>query len=157
MPPQILAGVMGAAAFGLHQQGAFRLRATTAGAWHQDHAVPNDVSWDTLADLGRHMRLYRRRTGSVGLDVPWWIGLHFRGALFALGRLQFNPYRLNSGPAGPLFWYDAQTVESLGDGFRTGDLVLGVHIPESGPLRPPPDLPRSRKCSQGRNPLCMHL
>ena len=104
--------------------------------WHQDHAVPNDVSWDTLADLGRHMRLYRRRTGSVGLDVPWWIGLHFRGALFALGRLQFNPYRLNSGPAGPLFWYDAQTAESLGDGFRTGDLVLGVHIPESGPLSP---------------------
>jgi hypothetical protein len=104
--------------------------------WHEDHGVADDTSWDTLADLGRHMRLYRRRTGLVGLDVPWWIALHFRGALFALGRLQFNPYRLKSGIAGPLFWYDAETADSLGDGFRAGDVALGVHIPEAGPLSP---------------------
>src|SRR5919204_2851068 len=104
--------------------------------WHQDHGVTDDISWDTLADLGRHMRLYRRRTGWVGLDVPWWIALHFRGALFALGRLQFNPYRLKSGIAGPLFWYDAETADSLGDGFRAGDVALGVHIPEAGRLTP---------------------
>ena len=104
--------------------------------WHHDHGVPDDISWQTLADLGRHMRLHRRRTGMVGLDVPWWIALHFRGALFALGRLQFNPYRLKSGIAGPLFWYEADTADSLGDGFRAGDIALGVHIPEAGPLTP---------------------
>jgi hypothetical protein len=103
--------------------------------WHAAQGVPDQVSWDTLADLGRHMRLYRR-TGHVGLDVPWWIGLHFRGALFELGRLQFNPYRLRMGEAGPLFWYDAAQSEALGDGFRRGDRVLGVHIPEAGPLDP---------------------
>jgi hypothetical protein len=104
--------------------------------WHRAHGVPDTIGWDTLADLGRNMRLYRRRTGHVGLDVPWWIALHFRGALFALGRLQFNPYRVGSGRAGPLFWYDARTSEALGEGFRAGDPVLGVHIPEAGPLGP---------------------
>jgi hypothetical protein len=106
-------------------------------AWHRQRGISDAVSWDTLADLGRQMRVYRRRTQSVGLDTQWWLSLHFRGGLFALGRLQFNPFRLLTGPAGPEFWYDAQTIESsLGDGFRQGDPVLGVHIPESGPLNP---------------------
>jgi hypothetical protein len=106
-------------------------------AWHRVHGVPDTISWDTLADLGRHMRLYRRRNGCVGLDTHWWIALHFRGALYALGRLQFNPYRLRVGPAGPLFWYDESSADFPGDGFRPGDRVLGVHIPEAGPLHPP--------------------
>jgi hypothetical protein len=102
--------------------------------WHLEHGVADDISWATLADLGRHMRLYRRRNNCVGLDTHWWLNLHFRGALFQLGRLQFNPYRLLSGPAGPLFWYDADRSATLGEGFRAGDRVLGVHIPEAGPL-----------------------
>jgi hypothetical protein len=104
--------------------------------WHREHGVTDQVSIDTLADLGQHVRLYRRRTGSVGFDTQWWLSLHFRGGLFTLGRLQFNPYRLSTGPAGPLFWYDAETIESLGPRFRPGEPVLGVHIPESGPLTP---------------------
>jgi GNAT domain-containint protein/N-acyltransferase family protein len=102
--------------------------------WHADRGIPDDISWATLADLGRHMHLYRRRTGCVGLDTHWWIALHFRGALYQLGRLQFNPYRLLTGPAGPLFWYDAERGSALGEGFRAGDRVVGVHIPEAGPL-----------------------
>jgi hypothetical protein len=104
--------------------------------WHHDHGVSDAVSWATLADLGRHISLHRRRKGCVGLDTQWWLSLHLRGALFELGRLQFNPYRLLSGPAGPLFWYDAETMAQLGEGFRSGDAVLGVHIPASGPLLP---------------------
>jgi hypothetical protein len=104
--------------------------------WHQADGVGDDVSRNTLADLGRHIRLYRVQTGQVGFDEQFWIGLHFRGELFELGRLQFNPYQLLTGPAGPLFWYDEDAKESLGDGFRRGDPALGVHIPESGPLTP---------------------
>ena len=104
--------------------------------WHADRGIPDDISFATLADLGRHMRLYRQRAGCVGLDTHWWIALAFRGALFQLGRLQFNPYRLLTGPAGPLFWYDAREAAALGEGFRAGDRVLGVHIPEAGPLEP---------------------
>jgi GNAT-like C-terminal domain/N-acyltransferase N-terminal domain len=104
--------------------------------WHRDRGIDADVSSDTIADLGRHIRLYRRRTGNVGFDEQFWLGLHFRGDLFELGRLQFNPYLLATGPAGPLFWYDPAAIATLGDGFRPGDPVLGVHIPESGPLTP---------------------
>ena len=100
--------------------------------WHRAHGIADEVSDSTIADLGRHVRLYRRRTGSVGFDEQFWFGLHFRGDLFELGRLQFNPYRLLTGPAGPLFWY----AEPPGEGFRPGDPALGVHIPESGPLTP---------------------
>lgn len=102
-------------------------------AWHRAQGISDEVSWDTLSDLGRHVRLYRQRNGVTGLDTPWWITLHFQGSLYALGRLQFQLYRLTSGPAGPLFWYDD---EPLREGFRHGDRALGLHIPESGPLTP---------------------
>jgi hypothetical protein len=104
--------------------------------WHAERGVPDDVSWATLADLGRHIRSYRRRTGTTGFDSQFWLTAHFRGALYELGRLQFNPYHLLSGPAGPLFWYDETEIERRGDGFRPGDPALGVHVPEVGPLTP---------------------
>jgi hypothetical protein len=104
--------------------------------WHQQRGVDDEVSRRTIADLGRHIRLHRLRTGRVGFDEQFWFSLHFRGELFELGRLQFNPYPLTTGPEGPLFWYDAAAIASLGDGFRPGDPALGVHIPESGPLTP---------------------
>jgi hypothetical protein len=105
--------------------------------WHAQQGIGDEVSWSTLADIGRHIRLHRRRRDSVGLSEQFWLSLHFRGELFELGRLQFNRYSLVSGPAGPLFWHDAATIEVLGDGFRPGDPALGVHIPGSGPLTPP--------------------
>ena len=104
--------------------------------WHREHGIGEDVSLSTLGDLGRHVRLCRRRTGRVGFDEQFWFSLHFRGDLFELGRLQFNPYALASGPAGPLFWYDATAAAVLGDGLSPGEPALGVHIPESGPLTP---------------------
>jgi hypothetical protein len=106
-------------------------------AWHRLHGISDQVSTDTLTDLGRQVRIFRERNGRVGLDTQWWLSLHFRGAIFALGRLQFNPYRLRTGPAGPLFWYeDEPTLRQLGGAFRPGAPVLGVHIPETGPLTP---------------------
>lgn len=104
--------------------------------WHQERGIADAVSWMTLADLGRHVGLYRRRNGYTGFDGQFWLSLHFRGALYALGRLQFLPYRLRTGPGGPLFWYDDDAVEKLGAGFRPGDTALSVHIPEAGPLTP---------------------
>jgi hypothetical protein len=104
--------------------------------WHQAQGVPDGISRDTLADLGRHVRLYRERTGHTGLDTHWWISLHFRGGLFAIGRLQYTPFHLQTGPAGPLFWYDEATAARLGHGFKRGDPAVGLHIPETGPLTP---------------------
>lgn len=104
--------------------------------WHMSREVPDDVSWTTLSDLGRHIASYRRRAGIVGFDSQFWLTAHFRGALYELGRLQFNPYHLLSGPAGPLFWYDETEQKRLGEGFRAGDPALGLHVPEIGPLMP---------------------
>jgi GNAT domain-containint protein/N-acyltransferase family protein len=95
--------------------------------WHRQHHITDEISWATLADLGRHLAIDRRINGEGGLDRPFWLRAHFRGALYQLGRLQFCRSRIPSEPA---------MLEGLGVPFRHGDLALDVHIPEHGPLTP---------------------
>lgn len=103
-------------------------------AWHRAEGVSDEISWATLADLGRHVRLHRLTYGSTGIDEPWWMMLHLRGELFECGRLQYDRHVLGAGYE--VDWYDDVAASALGVGFRAGDPVLGVHIPESGPLAP---------------------
>jgi hypothetical protein len=112
----------------------FLVSAEAVHEWHSALGISDEVSWNTLSDLGRHVARHRRRFGVAGVEAPWWFGLHLQGALFALGRLQFNPYRLRTGLAGPLFWYDGAALESLGPAFDPGSPVLGVHVPSGSPL-----------------------
>ncbi len=95
--------------------------------WHQERGIPDDVSWATLADLGQNMAIYRRMHGDGGVGAHNWLTLHFRGAIYWLGRLQFNRSRIR---------FDAATLERLGVGFHHGDPAIGVHIPETGPMSP---------------------
>lgn len=76
-------------------------------AYHRDHGVPDEVSWATLADLGRNLAIDRRMRGEGWPVMQAWLTLHWRGALYELGRLQY----------------------------QRGD-TLGLHIPEAGPLTP---------------------
>jgi hypothetical protein len=85
-----------------------------ARANHERRGVPDDVSWATLRDFGRHTSLCRRMYGHAGLDAPGWPALHFRGTLFELGRLQYE-----------------RSVRP--DGVTR---ILDLHIPESGSLSP---------------------
>jgi hypothetical protein len=103
--------------------------------WHRAHGVPEEVSWETMADLARHMELHRRIFGSTGVDNAWWLTLCLRAELFELGRLQFNRFRLGFGDESPP-WYSEAEAEGRGGGFRQGDACVGVHIPESGPMSP---------------------
>jgi len=89
-------------------------------AYHAAHGVPEPVSNDTLADVGAKTALHRRTHGVGGLDKQDWFTLHFRGLLYALGRLQFNMARLEAGLPG----------------WPAGTGYLGVHIPEAGPMAP---------------------
>jgi len=95
--------------------------------YHQSRGIPDDIAWATLADLGRNMGIQKRTYGVGGLGTTNWITLHFRGAIYELGRLQYNRSRI---------WHSAEALEGLGVPFRTGDASLGVHIPESGPMTP---------------------
>jgi hypothetical protein len=87
--------------------------------FHILRRVPDEISWATLADLGRNLDRDRLLLGDGGLRTSGWLTLHFRGSLYELGRLQFN--RMN---------------DRSEHSFRTSDPALGVHIPEGGPLTP---------------------
>lgn len=106
--------------------------------WHRRLGIGADVSWRSLADLARRLADHRLRRGVAGLDAADWLTLHYRGALFELGRLQFHRSRIVPGivGAGPMFWYHAADAQQLGPGWRHGDPVLALHVPPTGPLDP---------------------
>lgn len=89
--------------------------------WHRGRGIPANITWDTLADLPRNAGIYARMAGAPGFSEANWLSLHLRGLLYELGRLQF-----------------ARTTDGLGDAaavpFDGREPVLGVHIPESGPM-----------------------
>lgn len=98
-------------------------------AYHRSRGVPADVSRRTLADLGRHMALHRRRHGTAGVQAPWWLTHHFRGELYQLGRLQFE--RARHGERG------ARVLAATGLDMAIGTPCLNLHIPDFlGPLTP---------------------
>ncbi len=104
-------------------------------AWHRSRGIPEEISWASMADLGRHMAIHRRTYGATGVDAPWWVALCLRAEVFDLGRLQYNWFRLGVADISPP-WYPAKQAQQRGEGFEPGDLCVGVHIPESGPLTP---------------------
>ncbi|MFD4633390.1 acyltransferase domain-containing protein [Streptomyces sp. NPDC058284] len=98
-------------------------------AYHRDRGIPADVSRHTLADLGRHLAVHRRAHGGRGLLVPEWLGLHFRGELYQVGRLQFQRAVLGRRMGG--------ATAAAGHGAGPGDPCLNLHITDfRGPLTP---------------------
>jgi GNAT-like C-terminal domain/N-acyltransferase N-terminal domain len=92
-------------------------------AYHHQHGVPETVSWTTFADLGRRLSIGRHTDLGSRVTTLQWLTLHVRGAVYELGRFQFQRGHLHmKGRADrPL---------------RRGNLALALHIPESGPLTP---------------------
>ncbi len=98
-------------------------------AYHEQLGVPAEVTRTTLADVGRNTRIHRLRHGGFGLETWTWLIPHYVGMLYGLGRLTFALQRTEfSVPAGG--------VAALPAGIAPGDWVVGMHIPESGPLNP---------------------
>ena len=86
-------------------------------AFHARRGVATDISVVTLADLGQQVRLHRRTSGAFGLHTHQWLALAWSGALYRLGRLQFN-LELDSDHGPERRW------------------VLSTHVPATGPLTP---------------------
>lgn len=89
-------------------------------AYHRKHGVDDAISWGSLAALGAQMGNNRLRYGEGGLQGHNWVTFHFRGVVYALGRLHFERSVTDFDAAG---------------GPRRGEPALGVHIPE-GRLTP---------------------
>ena len=90
--------------------------------YHQQRGISDEISWATLADLGQQLNVHRRTNGDFGLETHWWMTIHWTGMIYALGRLQFLLHRVPESNPVP--------------GTEPGEWVIGVHIPETGPLTP---------------------
>ncbi|MGH3914201.1 MAG: acyltransferase domain-containing protein [Pseudonocardiaceae bacterium] len=88
--------------------------------YHQGRGISDKISWATLADLGRQLGKHRRIDGQFGLRTHWWMCTHWTGVIYQLGRLQYLIHQ----PARPV------------PGVEPEEWVLGLHIPEAGPLMP---------------------
>ncbi|WGW13609.1 acyltransferase domain-containing protein [Saxibacter everestensis] len=98
---------------------AFALVTPDMVAWRESLGIPDDVTRAGLSDMGLQLTVNRRVHGRFGLDTCRWMTLHFAGHLFRFGRLQ---YLLHSQPGG------------IPGKAPAGAWVLGLHIPEAGPL-----------------------
>lgn len=90
--------------------------------YHAARGVPEEISWATLADLGRNLVVDRRTSGERWEVIRRWLTLHFRGGVYELGRLQFQRGR-----------WPAHCAPAPGAGAQW---ALNLHVPESGPLIP---------------------
>ncbi len=89
-------------------------------AYHASRGIGGDDSWRALSDLGQQVFVHRLTYGAFGLHTHDWLRVAWSGALYWLGRLQFN---LQRDPLDP----GAEAA---------GTWVLSTHIPRSGPLTP---------------------
>jgi hypothetical protein len=119
-----LSPALGPAGFYLHPW-TLLSALSSVRAFHRRRGVSDEVSWATLADLGRHMALCRMRLGRGGLAEGSWLTVHFRGVLYQLGRLQFERTRM------PL-----ERLRDVLPGATKQLPALSVHIPASGPMSP---------------------
>lgn len=93
---------------------ALLLTADDVVDFHHSRGIDDEISWQTLSDLGQQVWVHRNTFGSFGLHTQGWLTIAWSGALYWLGRLQFN---LLGRP-------------------DDADWCLSTHIPETGPLTP---------------------
>ncbi len=93
------------------QQALLRFAPVAAGRMELNGISPTVIE-ATMADIGRQFELHRRTHGRFGMATDWWSTLHLSGSLYRLGRLQFHLHREPG----------------------SGAWVVGIHIPEDGPL-----------------------
>jgi hypothetical protein len=73
---------------------------------------------------------------TTGVDAGWWMLPILRGEILQVQCLKFHLVHLGVGTLAPRPWLDERDVDALGEGFRPGDLSLGVHIPARIDLSP---------------------
>lgn len=97
---------------------ALLVTADEVRAFHAGRGIADEDSWRALADLGQQVWVHRLTYGEFGLHTQAWLCCAWSGALFWLGRLQYNLHLDDMAGRSPDEW------------------VLSTHIPQTGPLSP---------------------
>lgn len=84
--------------------------------FHRGRGIAEEDSWRALSDLGQQVAVHRMVFEEFGLHAQNWLATTWSGALFWLGRLQFN--LVQPATLVPTRW------------------VLSTHIPRRGSLAP---------------------
>jgi len=82
--------------------------------------IPEEIMLDNLHDLAVWTRIWTDMKGELYLGELGWLKLHMTAKIFKLGRLQFC--------------FEKQPHDTPDGALLKGDNVIGVHIPERGPL-----------------------
>jgi hypothetical protein len=90
--------------------------------FHTERGIPDEISWASLADLGQQLKVSRRTHGEYSLETHWWLTNFWVGNIYWLGRLQYMLFQVTEDQPVP--------------GTEPGEWIIGVHIPETGPLTP---------------------
>jgi hypothetical protein len=114
----------------------FALQIGALRDYHRAHGVPDDVSDSTVGALARHGETHALKHRSIGVDAGWWVLPILRGEILQVRNLKFHLVHLEVGTLAPRPWLDATSIALHGEGFRPGDLSLGVHIPARIDLSP---------------------
>ena len=106
-------------------------------AFYTAHAIPEEVYRQTLTDPLRWMEHYRERSewGAWGLSPRYlpWLRHHFRGEIFQLGRLQFEPGRASLGAVFYRHATDRRVIAFTQDGWEeSSGTAAGTPISPQG-------------------------
>lgn len=84
--------------------------------------ISDEIYFDTFRDVKIWSDVCRRKYGTVGLAEYRWVSLPMERKIYRLGRLQFEPCRLEA------------ELSVCGQKLPVGTRALFVHIPEGEPL-----------------------
>lgn len=65
--------------------------------FHAARGIPESATFDVLRELGSQLDNHRAMYGTAGLSAHHWMTVHFRGAMYRIGRLLYERLRLPDG------------------------------------------------------------
>ena len=95
---------------------------------YKEKNISYDILIDTISDLAVWINRHHDWFGEWGFSQYGWLINHIRGKIFKLGRLQFEPVKLNKKDMIP------DELNIYLKNLKEGDLLLSVHIPRGGKM-----------------------
>ncbi|MGA7834882.1 MAG: acyltransferase domain-containing protein [Acidimicrobiales bacterium] len=105
-------------------------------AFLERSATPPRIIDATMEVLSRHAATHERKWGTLGVDAGWWMLPILRGEILQIGVLKFHRLTLGVGSLSPSPWLSDDEAAARGPGFRRGDALIGLHIPQGADLSP---------------------